>query len=263
MNNVTFDSNSFSKELGVYDFFNVLLSGATFVCGLCIVSKDIKCLLWSELSFLKGLGLILLIYLLGMVMQDIGSLMDKHFFKIYQGMNQKILKGEIGHGFRSKTNNYIIKNPLVLTRYRSNADALLSEFNIKNDKNRFDNDFVNGYIFSVCQYYVSVTGKDKKVEKMRALFAMSKSLMACFFVLAAIMFLCVFTNTTPSVDIVGFLGLSSVDCAKCVTKVFLSISFAGMGFLFIVRAKRTMKNFLLILLGTYDAIVRSRENNVS
>ena len=183
MNNITLDSTSFSKELGVYDFFNVLLSGAVFVFGLSIISIDIKKYFWDNLSFAKGLGTVLLIYIIGMMLQEFGSVLDKYVFNIYRGMHRKVLKGKIDKGYEIETKQNIVKNPLLLTHYRDISGELLKDF-YKEEKDcnedKFENELVNSYVFSVCQYYVSVYGKDKKIEKLRALFAMSKTLTACF-----------------------------------------------------------------------------------
>lgn len=261
MKNITFDSTSFSEQLGIYDFFNVILSGAIFICGLCIINQNINSFVWSNISLQKGLGLILLIYILGMILQEAGSVVDRNIFKIYKGMNQSILMGRIYGEYEEKTTNEIIENPIVLERYRRSADKLLTEFALDKDEKRFDNKYANGYVFSVCQYYVSVYGKDKKVEKLRALFAMSKTFMSCFFLLSACALLSIFTNAEPSVNICDLSGISNLGCKVCANKMVLSIVFAVIGIFFVFRAKRVMKNFLLILLGTYDAIVRAAENN--
>lgn len=259
MENISIDASSFSEQLGVYDFFNVVLAGATFVGGVCIINRNLCNYIWNEFSLQKGLGLILLIYILGMILQEIGSLLDKKIFHIYKGMNQSILQGEIDSSYESETTNKIIKNPLVLEQYRKNADRLLTGFSISENKNRFELKHVNGYLFSMYQYYVSVCGKDKKVEKLRALFAMSKTLIACFSLLSILSLFALFTNIEPSIAICEIAGFSHLKCTSCPNKILLSIVFAVAAVFFVLRARRTMKNFLLILYGTYDALVRTAE----
>lgn len=263
MRNVTFDSTSFSEQLGLYDFFNVVLAGATFICGICIINQEINNYIWSDISFQKGLGLILAIYILGMILQEIGSVVDSKIFRIYKGMNRSILKGNVNDSYETEIKKNMIKNPIVLERYRKTADKLLKEYPFHEDNQRFENDNVNGYVFSVYQYYVSVHGKDKKVEKLRALFAMAKTLVACFFVLAIIALLSIFTNAKSYINICDVIGLSYLECTECASKVMYCILFAFIGGFFAFRARRVMKNFLLILLGTYDAIVRSDEREKS
>ena len=45
---------------------------------------------------------------------------------------------------------------------------LIKEFISDEDLERFENKYVSGFVFSMCQYYVSVKGNDKKVEKLRS-----------------------------------------------------------------------------------------------
>lgn len=259
MENITIDASGFSEQLGIYDFFNVILSGATFVCGLSIINQNLYNYIWDYFSLQKGLGLILLVYILGMILQELGSMADSKVFNIYKGMNQSILNGETDSDYEKETTNKIIKNPIVLEQYRKTADKLLRDSPLSADEKRFEKKHVNGYVFSTYQYYVSVYGKDKKVEKLRALFAMSKTLMACFFLLSVLALLSVFTDAETSINIFDMVGISYLQCASCPNKVFLSILFAVTAVFFVFRAKRTMKNFLLILFGTYEVLARSAE----
>jgi len=263
MENISIDASSFSEQLGVYDFFNVILAGATFAGGVCIINRNLCNYIWDDFSIQKGLGLILTIYISGMILQEIGSILDKKVFNIYKGMNQSILQGKTEGNYEKETTNKIIKNPLVLEQYRKNADKLLKGFPISGDENRFELKLVNGYLFSVYQYYVSVCGKDKKVEKLRALFAMSKTLIACFSMLSILALLALFTNIEPSIDLCEIAGFSILKCTSCPNKILLSIVFAVAAVFFVLRARRTMKNFLLILFGTYDALVRVAEKTNS
>ena len=259
MNDITLDSTNFSDQLGLFDFFNVIVVGATFLCSLSVVSREIRKFIFSNLSFPKVIALTLMVYIFGMLLQEMGSIIDKYIFKIYKGMNQSILKGNLNNDYTHETNSRIVKNPLVLKRYRKTADKLLEEFNLEKDTERFNNKYTNGYVFSVCQYYVSVYGKDKKVEKLRALFAMSESLVACFFSLSILMVMSIILDFKISGDISSIISISISSCKDCFEKFIWSSLFAIIGLFFVFRAKRVMKNFLLILLGTYDAIVRINE----
>lgn len=259
MNNVTLDSTGFTEQLGLYDFFNVILSGAVFVLGLCAISQDLSSFLWSGMSIPKGLGLVLFIYILGMLLQEIGSIADKYLFKIYKRTNQSVLKGREDPDYKYEVQGGVISNPITLKRYRDAADKLLIDDQIVKDNNRYDNNLVNGYVFSACQYYVSVCGKDQKVEKLRALFAMSKTLISCFFILSIVAFISILTKSAPNGAVVNVLSLSGLPYTACGVKVILALLFAIIGVLFIFRAKRTMKNFLLILMGTYYALVCGTE----
>lgn len=260
MKNITFDTTSFSDQLGLYDFFNVLIYGATFVSGVSLLSESLCRFLWNNLTFQKGLGVVLLIYIAGMLLQELGSKVDEYITKLYRGMHQRVLKGTAKEPFEKETGNDIIKNPVVLKRYRDVAKDLLNKtgIGVKDDKD-FDNEHINGYIFSISQYYVSVKGKDKKVEKLRALFSMSKTLMSCFFLLAICAVGVLLLNIDMSIGICSNLGLPIHGCEHCVDKIIIIAIFAGIGVAFLFRAKRTMRNFLLILLGTFNAILEEEK----
>ena len=184
MNNISLDTTSFSEQLGIYDFFNVLLSGTIFVFGLCTISSNVEKFLWNNMTVQKWIGIVLIIYVIGMILQELGSKADRYCFKIYKSMNRSILKGKIDNGYKEEAKNAIVKNPILLERYRKIADKLTFEFITDKDNEKFENDYISGFVFSVCQYYVSIKGKDKKIEKLRALFAMSKTLIICFVLLA-------------------------------------------------------------------------------
>ena len=256
MKNITLDSTSFSEQLGVYDFMNVLLAGATFISGLSILNSSIYNALWNNMTFFKGLGIVLIIYISGLILQELGSFLDRKIFKTYKKMNRSILKGNPYSEYDAVASNYIIKNPLLLKQYRKYADKLLTGTECINDPKRFENEFVNNYFFSICQYYVSVKGKDKKVEKMRALFAMSKTLVACSALLSICALLSVLLPTGTTIELFVSSNMSNCGCAN---KIFFTIVFAVITFAFCMRTRRVMKNFLLILLGTYDAILLAEE----
>ncbi len=255
MKNITLDTTNFSEQLGLYDFFNVLIYGATFVFGVCMLNSNICYFLFNDLSLLKGLGIVLLIYITGMILQEVGSFVDRKITNLYTGMSRSILKGKVDEKYEKESTNKIIKNPAVLQRYRDIADQLAGKYVSTDNADRFENEYINGYVFSICQYAVSVKGKDKKVEKLRALFSMSKTLMSCFFLLTICALLTLFFDVDMSIEICDNLGLTTHGCEHCIDKIILVILFLGAGFAFYFRAKRTMRNFLLILLGTYNAIL--------
>ncbi len=178
------------------------------------------------MTFQKGLGIALLIYLAGMTLQELGSFVDRNITNVYTGMHRSILKGNLDDEYRQETSSKIIKNPVVLNQYRKVAKNLLKDYIQPDDEAYIENEYMNGYVFSACQYYVSVRGKDKKVEKMGALFSMAKTLMSCFFLLAIIAAVSIFFNAGTSIPISSMIGLSIHGCEHCINKVFLVIIFS-------------------------------------
>lgn len=259
MNNISFDTNSFSEQLGIYDFFNVILAGTIFVCGCCAISSNFTLWLLNDMSFYKGLGVILVIYIIGMGLQELGSMADRKYFNIYRGMSHSILKGKFDNEFDADVIGGFIKNPIILKQYRKTADELMKEMMSVDDREfDYENEYFSGAIFSVAQYYVSVMGKDKKVEKMRALFAMSKTLIVCFLAPSLLTILSIIFMPDSSL----IPNFPVMNCEQCSGKMVLLIVFLFVSLMFYFRAKRTMRNFLLILLGTYDALIRSENTSL-
>ena len=192
-------------------------------------------------------------------MQELGAIVDNKLFKIYNGMSSSILNGNVDAGLKKETSNKIIKNPIVLLEYRNFANELLENLLADKNKQKFENKYVNGYVFSICQYYVSITGKDKKTEKLRALVDMSITLMTCFLILSILSIVFIFTQAQPSINIFKTIGLSDSVYNSYIGLIAFAIIFLSLGIFFLFRAKRVMKNFLLVLLGTYNALVSSLE----
>lgn len=259
MDKITLNTTTFSDQLGLYDFFNVLIYGITFIGGLCVLNENIYNFIWNNMSFQKGLGIVLLVYITGMILQEIGSIIDYRITNIRRGMNCSILKGDIDENNEKKRKKQIIRNPIVLQQYRNRADKILGKHIPLENEERFNNEEYNGYVFSICQYYVSVKEKDKKSEKLHALFSMSISLMCCFFLLFICALFSLWVKVDMSIKICSHLGITGNS--SFIDKIILMLSFLAAGFLFLFRAKRTMKNFLIILLGTYNAIIDAEEND--
>lgn len=258
MKNITLDTASFSEQFGLYDFFNVLLSGASFLCGCCAISRTFSAYIWTNISVPKGLAIVLMIYILGLLLQQAASYADDKIFKIYREANHKVLTGKVDKDYKCETNGKVFKNPLTLAQYRYSSEIFLKKHFREIKPELFENWIVNGYVFTMCQYFVAVYGKDRKVEKLRALYAMSRNFAVCFLLLASLSLLSVFTKA-ESVSICTMFGMS-FPCTTCADKVLWAICFAGIGLLFLSHTKRLMRNFLLILLGTFNAIVCSEEN---
>ncbi len=259
MKNITFDATSFSEQLGLYDFFNVLLSGASFLCGCCAISRTFSAYIWTDVSVPKGIAIALMIYILGLLLQQASSYADDRLFKIYRKMNHKVLTGKVDKGFNFDANGTVFKNPITLKQYRNSAELFLKKHYPKINQELFEDWFVNGYVFTMCQYFVSVHGKDRKVEKLRALYAMSRNFTVCFLLLGIFSLLSTLTNADP-VRISAILEMR-FPCVPCADKVLWALCFAGIGLVFLASTKRLMRNFLLILLGTFNAIVCSEEND--
>lgn len=249
MDNISLDASNFSDQLGIYDFFNILISGAVLVLGICTIHDGIYHALWDNVDIPKGLVIVVLIYIAGLVLQELGSVIDNYLLKVYKGMSRDFLKSSFDRKRGKITSNRVISNPLLLKHYRKLSDQL--QANQPENIGNYEDDDVNRYMFSICQYYVAATGKDKKVEKMRGLFGMSKSLMATFFTLLII-----------NLIIAAFVraGCCAASILLPITRWDVSVILLFLTLLFYYRMRKTMRYMLLILFGTYDACLRLLSN---
>lgn len=259
MSNITLETNSFSEQLGIYDFFNVIVSGFVFTIGVCFININIKNFLLENIDTSKIVGVVVLSYVFGLILQEIAAVMEYLLPRLYRKTIKELLKGTPE---TNDTDNNIFKNPLALKHYRNLADMVLNQKILGNEKNikyesRFDNEYVNKFVFSEFQYYIIVNGRNQKFEKMRALYNMSKILGVCFMTLA------IFTLLSPScpyINIIYLLGFKNNFKINFNKFIFVLI-FLFVAVLFYIRAKRILRRTLLILLGTYSALIRMEKQN--
>lgn len=274
MDNITLDAANISDQLGIYDFFNVIVSGAVFVFGVCSISECIHIFLWRDTTLAKGLAIVLIVYIAGIILQEIGSIVDRFGTKVKSKAHKRFLfdiresdmadenkvsdqpssNNVVEKTVEKKKYNRILDNQIILDNYRKLADQLYLESfpeSILSD-NRFNEENFNSFVFVAIQYYVSCAGKDKKVEKLRALFGMSRSLMVCFGIIAIFI---------PFV--VGIKPLYNVLVARNVFfLIIIGVVSTILTFLFYYRMRRCKKYMMLIMLGNYDACRRiTREPN--
>lgn len=302
MNNITLDTTNFSEQLGLYDFFDVIVSGAVFVFGLSAISCRIYELLWEDVTVIKGLGIVLLVYISGVVLQEIGSVLDRHCIGIKNFTRSTFLfdirkvslwekmkywhsiirkKDEEKHENKTElTNpdttilgtdqecaekessdtsaqkgkwNWVLSNKTLLAHYRNLAKQIYEDCfpGEKLDEKMYMNEKFNSFVFSIIQYRVSCQGKDKKVEKLRALYSLARTLMVCF---------SVFVIFILSVNWLGFFSTLLIPRCGNFANVFFVASFF-LAILFFFRMKKCKKYMALIMLGNYDAILQASKEN--
>lgn len=275
MSNITLDAAHFSEQLGLYDFFDVLVGGSVFVWGLSALYENIYSLLWTDLSIEKALGIVLLVYICGIVLQEIGSIVDRHFWGIKNLTRSTFLfdikelkttdklkywasSNFIGKIFLNNSTdigkwNWVLSNKILLDHYRKHAKQIYSDYFPDKEfkETDYNDEKFNSFIFSVIQYRTACYGKDKKSEKLRALYSLSRTLTVCFAFFALLI-----------------LGVNKLGCFNnwlkpgntiSATKFFYISVF--LIFLFFFRMKKCKKYMALIMLGNYDAILQSTTQN--
>ena len=291
MDNITLDTTNFSEQLGLYDFFDVIVSGAVLVFGASAISQTIYTLLWQDITVAKGLGIVLLVYIAGVVLQEIGSILDRHFFRIKHFTRSTFLfdiediktkhklrywfwslleKNRLIHSMLFKKYakvmqekyslsskngkwNWVLSNKTLLDHYRNLAAHIYEDSfpGKKLDKKMYMNEKFNSFVFSVIQYHVSCLGKDKKVEKLRALYSLARTLMICFGM---------FIIFIPVVNLSDYLKTwLNPRGGEFIITFFIASLFLAI--LFFFRMKKCKKYMALIMLGNYDASLRVTKKN--
>lgn len=134
---------------------------------------------------------------------------------------------------------------MKIQQYSKYAKDILSKKEIDVSK-----DFTpeqTGYVYSYIEYYIEHENRNKKFEKMRALYGMSKSLFCCmFFVLA----LCII-GCTPIVNNEYLIGHK---------KAILIIIYAIIStFVYYFRARRCMYYRIRMMMGVYEACIEAEK----
>lgn len=289
MSNITLDTTNFSEQLGLYDFFDVIVSGSVAIFGISMLNDPIKEFLWKDTTIAKGLGIAVLIYILGNLVQELGAKMDECLFKVKKRTRSTFLfdiqeKKEFRNDKSSKTVektenmdkldkkkkwNCVVNNNDLLNHYRSIATEIYAEYfpNAKEeDKKNYNDEKFNSFIFSIIQYRVSHIGKEAKEEKLRALYSLSRDLIVCFgaFVIYIIIifFHALFDSWKGDPGEIFKIDWSTLEINPhngFYLVVFGSISIVC-GIIFFFRMKKCKKYRALIMLGNYDASLYYRKN---
>jgi len=281
MSNVTLETSNFGEQLGAYDFFNVLVSGSVFLSSLAgillCINDNLKTL--PDISILEGVIISVAVFFVGLIIQELGSIADRCIWHVKEYNYRNFLKkscpdkrimrmkrtwkyvDKIAYRQAQKSNkgNCVIHNPALLCYYREIAKGIIDSHPVIKKKSEYsdplEDDNVNRCIFSYCEYFVSCQGKDKKVEKLRALFAMARSFATCSFLvevcsLIAIIYKCLSDNLNPlSIYTNPDLQKLSAVCIVCLVSYQLFRS----------RMTKMMRYMILILMGNYNACIISQE----
>lgn len=285
MHNISLETSSFSEQLGLYDFFNVLISGAVFVFSIISISVKIKSVLLPSKEILVWLGLVLVIYISGVVLQEISSMLDHHFLKIKHFTRSTFLFDLKEHSYVSKVKywfsgvrtslietmgqkekkkdtyeyvirngqqykwNWVLNNKNLLSHYRILAKQIYEEClpDGQFEAALYNDEKFNSFVFSVIQYRVACEGKDKKVEKLRALYSLARTLMFGYILLFGFNFILIFGTSLRD----------WIEPSSDTYVVAFTIFSIGLAVLFFFRAKKCKKYMALIMLGNYDAIQSS------
>ena len=184
---------------------------------------------------------IALAFVLGILFQEFGELIDKRYLHI---------KHFVLYNYLKKSHDGIIDNEAKLKIYRKNARAIL-----KKDKTNFGaggkefTDYECAYVYAKAFYFIENKNKAAKYEKMRAIGDFCRSMIG---MLVVVMIL----------DIIHMV-LILLECYKA-QKPYLLLMFLLICIILFLAFKRrmlkVMKRKARILMGTYDSCKENDEN---
>ncbi|MCI9527926.1 MAG: hypothetical protein HFH37_13690 [Lachnospiraceae bacterium] len=151
------------EKVGLYDFFGVFLTGILVVAIALFLELPLTLLFVNtENSIIDLILFILECYFIGVVLQEISSVIDAKFFKFQKNARSSFLN----------ENNKIIMNKSELQSFRLFANKILGI-------NETDHSYTtseNEYVFFYCKSFLEIEGKDGTVERINSLYGMSRSL---------------------------------------------------------------------------------------
>ncbi len=111
MDNIGIDN--VSENLGLYDFFNVIGTGSIFIIHLFMIFPKLLTWYYIKIShqIVAGIGLIVLAFLVGLIIQEIATFIDDKWLKIKHRRERRFLILEDIIGNKIKFEQY--KNCLL------------------------------------------------------------------------------------------------------------------------------------------------------
>lgn len=223
------------EKFSVYDFFNLIISGGTFIGALHLIGFAPLDFLINDIKIPDNetvtLALILLIcYIIGFELQGFGTWVEQNKLKTQCTMTETFLLD----------NSKVITNTEKLKVYQTKARELFKEKNIEIKDNKFSREQCE-YFFAYCNYFVQVKGQNKKAEKMRGLKGLSSLWMVCFALLFAI-------GLVQSI----LLLINEAAFKEIMLSFFSASTFLLLSITSYYRMKTNIKYWIRIILSTYE-----------
>lgn len=170
------------EKMGLYDFFGVLLSGIVSVTICYLLQLPIMKLFTSTRnSGIDTIIFLLACFFVGLLLQEIGSFMDKQIWKFKKNAQTLYLQ----------ENNKIIKNEL-----EAREVEILSKEILKGKDKSVSDDSKCEFIFNYCKTRLELENKCERVNRINSLYGMSRS----------------FLVSIPIITLL-YIGYSECNCA--------------------------------------------------
>lgn len=155
------------EKLGLYDFFGLFLPGIFFIIVLILIDFPlINAFSYPDSEIFQAVAFVLISFICGSTMQEIGSFIDKKTVNIRISARQKYLEDkELSESEREKV--------------KSLVNELLGK-----EADYTPNDKECEYVFFYCKEYLENEEKMYKANKLDAIYAMSRDFVVCNFLLS-------------------------------------------------------------------------------
>ena len=215
-------------------FFNVIGTGAIFAIHLLLIFPMLLSWYYAEIrnQIVAGVGLIVLAFFVGLIIQEIATFLDDKWLKIKHHCERRFLILED-----------IIDNKIKFEQYKKCAKEILEEKGYK-DLNLIEEEY-NQYVITYATYFIEQYGRSKKIERMQALYGMSKDIM-CSMLLVTILFVV----KIFCIEVLNFDGSVFGSLTGCLYSGIIAI-------IFYARSCRCECFKIRMTMGVYSSIVDS------
>lgn len=152
------------NKVGPYDFFGVFLTG--ILVTIILLGLNLPLVFPLEHTDNALIDLILFIlesYFIGVILQEISSMLDKKLLKIQESARSTFL---------NSNNNKVVENNLELASAQHSANKILK----KSGGNHTYSSAENEYVYFHMKTFLETQDKMDAVEMINSLFGMSRSL---------------------------------------------------------------------------------------
>lgn len=239
-------------KFSVFDFFNLICTGAIFMAGLQFMGIQVLSLfsflcsvdIFKNSSDNNVVNIIFYVaviigacYIIGSCIQEFGSFLQKKKFRVQENAVSSFLN-----------NPKVINNEVKRQVYIKEAKKVFNKKGIRVNNNSFSEEQCN-YFFAYCVYYIQVREHHQKTEKMRELHGISNMLSTGFAILTIVNVFVLIFNIF-SID--EILYIEKISLIRILALIFI---FAILSVVFWFRMKKNILYRIRMVLGIYEASI--------
>lgn len=160
--------SDFMEKFNIFDIFTMLIPGVVFWCSIGVVLSLNECEWWKRLGNQRYVYFLVASYVIGIVLQEIGTIFDKLFLHklLYGGQQRKTFLTK-ENWKKSFSNECMYK---IGKEIKKSVIKQMGHRNVAEEE-------INLFVFSYCVNYLEKRNLNSKVDKMLILSEMSRSFM--------------------------------------------------------------------------------------